>query len=332
MPIGDGDGRVTVSADMDRPGHDRNASLQHPRKRATPFLSRLTFSHSSTALIVTLPTAERAGWHVPEPQRRAWWPAKPRPSQAQGRATLLLGMTADGKVTINAFRARHSTCPMVRSACGMSRRGEGATPPRGLEIGQIGRSRHLPNRRPLTIVKGGSKISPGDHRVRFAGQNSQRRVFHVPGFITDKGGFPMCHRFIPLAVIALILSASAAFAQCGCSRRRSMRRSAPSYAGYYAPPAAYDAPVPYVSYYAPAAAPVSYASYYAPPAAYCPGALRQLLCAAAPTRRTIRPTQPSPRRGALPGLLRGAGPEHLRDAPRLRAGRTGAECLKAVTP
>ena len=42
------------------------------------------------------------GWHVPEPKRRAWWPAKPRPSQAQGRATPLLAVTAVGKVTIKA--------------------------------------------------------------------------------------------------------------------------------------------------------------------------------------------------------------------------------------
>ena len=74
----------------------------------------------------------------------------------------------------------------------------------------------------------------------------------------------MCQRYIPLLVIALVLSGSAAFAQCGCSAP-VVYAASPSYTSYYAAPVAYAAPAPQVSYYAP---PVAYAAYYAPPVAY----------------------------------------------------------------
>ena len=78
----------------------------------------------------------------------------------------------------------------------------------------------------------------------------------------------MCQRFIPVAVVALLLSASTAFAQCGCSSPPVYTSAVPSYSTYYAPPAADYRPPPYVSYDAPPAAPASYVSYYAPPVAY----------------------------------------------------------------
>ena len=74
----------------------------------------------------------------------------------------------------------------------------------------------------------------------------------------------MYRRFIPLAVAALMLSSSVAYAQCGCSAL-PVYVPAPSYTSYYAAPMAYETPAPYVSYYAP---PVSYAAYYAPPVPY----------------------------------------------------------------
>ncbi len=80
----------------------------------------------------------------------------------------------------------------------------------------------------------------------------------------------MHQRFIPLAVAALLLSASAVHAQCNCgaSPVYAPAAPAPSYSTYYAPAAVDYTPAPYVSYYAAPAAPVSYVSYYAPPAAY----------------------------------------------------------------
>jgi hypothetical protein len=80
----------------------------------------------------------------------------------------------------------------------------------------------------------------------------------------------MYERFITLAVIALLLSGSTAFAQCGCSAPPVVVSAAPSYSTYYAPAVADYTPAPYVSYYAPAAAPVSYVSYYAPAVAPAP--------------------------------------------------------------
>jgi hypothetical protein len=74
----------------------------------------------------------------------------------------------------------------------------------------------------------------------------------------------MYQRFIPLAVIALILSGTTAFAQCGCSSPPVYTSVAPTYSTYYAFAAADYTPAPYVSYYAPPSAPVSYVSYYAP--------------------------------------------------------------------
>jgi len=91
----------------------------------------------------------------------------------------------------------------------------------------------------------------------------------------------MYRRFIPVVAVALLLSASVAFAQCGCSVPPVYAPAAPSYTSDYAPqvtyaapvaysasytaPVAYAAPAPQVSYYAP---PVAYAAYYAPPVAY----------------------------------------------------------------
>jgi hypothetical protein len=83
----------------------------------------------------------------------------------------------------------------------------------------------------------------------------------------------MYQRFIPLAVIALMLSGSTAFAQCACSyvaTANYVAPVAPSYVSYYAPPAVDITPAPYVSYYAPpvAVAPAPYVSYYAPAVSY----------------------------------------------------------------
>ena len=78
----------------------------------------------------------------------------------------------------------------------------------------------------------------------------------------------MYRRFIPVAVVALLLSASAVYAQCGCSAP-----AAPSYTSDYAPQVTYAAPVAYAaSYAAPVAyaAPAPYVSYYAAPVAYTP--------------------------------------------------------------
>ena len=80
----------------------------------------------------------------------------------------------------------------------------------------------------------------------------------------------MYWRFISLAVIALILSGSTVFAQCGCSSPPVYEPVAPSYSTYYAPPVADYTPVSYVSNYQPAAVPTTYVSYYAPPAAVAP--------------------------------------------------------------
>ncbi|MGA2617400.1 MAG: hypothetical protein ABSF26_07310 [Thermoguttaceae bacterium] len=74
----------------------------------------------------------------------------------------------------------------------------------------------------------------------------------------------MYQRLVAVAVIALILSASTAFGQCGCNSQPVYAPVEAAYASYYAPPAAY-APAPYVSYYAP---PVPYTTYYSPYAAY----------------------------------------------------------------
>jgi len=80
----------------------------------------------------------------------------------------------------------------------------------------------------------------------------------------------MFQRSIPLAVIALILSGSTAFAQCGCGSPPVYAPVAPSYTSYYFSPAVDYTPAPYVSYYSPPAAPVSYVSYYVPPVAPAP--------------------------------------------------------------
>jgi hypothetical protein len=80
----------------------------------------------------------------------------------------------------------------------------------------------------------------------------------------------MVQRLIALAAVALLLSGSAAFAQCGCSSPLAYAPVAPSYVSYYAPPVVDYAPAPYVSYYAPPAvyAPAPYVSYYAPVVPY----------------------------------------------------------------
>jgi hypothetical protein len=62
----------------------------------------------------------------------------------------------------------------------------------------------------------------------------------------------MYQRFIAVAVIALILSGSTAFAQCNCNSQPVYAPVVSSYASYYVPPA--YSPAPYVSYYAPPAA------------------------------------------------------------------------------
>ena len=64
----------------------------------------------------------------------------------------------------------------------------------------------------------------------------------------------MYQRFIAVAVIALILSGSTAFAQCCCNSQPVYAPVTYGYTSYYAPPAAYYSPAPYVSYYAPPAA------------------------------------------------------------------------------
>ena len=93
----------------------------------------------------------------------------------------------------------------------------------------------------------------------------------------------MYHRYIAVAVLALILSGSTAFAQCGCSSQPVYAPVASGYASYYAPPVAYT-PAPYVSYYAPPVdyAPAPYVSYYAPPVAYAPAPYVSYYAPAAP--------------------------------------------------
>jgi hypothetical protein len=80
----------------------------------------------------------------------------------------------------------------------------------------------------------------------------------------------MYQRLITLAAIALLLSGSVAFADCGCGSQPTYAPVAPSYVSYYTPPVVDYAPAPYVSYYAPPAvyAPAPYVSYYAPAAPY----------------------------------------------------------------
>ena len=73
-------------------------------------------------------------------------------------------------------------------------------------------------------------------------------------------------RFIAVAVVALVLSGSTVYAQCGCNLAPVSASVAPSYTADYAPAAVGYAPSSYVSYYTPPAAPVSYVSYYAPTA------------------------------------------------------------------
>ena len=78
----------------------------------------------------------------------------------------------------------------------------------------------------------------------------------------------MCQRFFALTVIALVLSASAAFADCGCGSAPVYAPVVSSYSSYYAPSVVEYAPAPYVSYYALPVAPVPTVSYYAPAAPY----------------------------------------------------------------
>ena len=133
----------------------------------------------------------------------------------------------------------------------------------------------------------------------------------------------MCQRSITLAIIALTISGATVWADCGCGAQPVYTSAAPSYSTYYAPATADYAPVSQVSYYAPVAAPMPYVSYYVHGTGLCPGHLRHLLCAAR-CGRALRDLLCASRGlcpccGALPGFVRGAGQEHLRDAPRLRA-------------
>ncbi len=77
----------------------------------------------------------------------------------------------------------------------------------------------------------------------------------------------MYTRFIAVAVACMLsLSASTLFAQWGCGTVvTAYPPVVASYAAYYAPPVAYVAPQPYVSYYAPV---TPYVSYYAPVVPY----------------------------------------------------------------
>jgi hypothetical protein len=79
----------------------------------------------------------------------------------------------------------------------------------------------------------------------------------------------MYQRFIAVAVTALVMTASSAYAQCGCSASPVY---APVATSYYAPPATYETTTPYVSYYSPPVAytPAPYVTYYAPTVAYTP--------------------------------------------------------------
>ena len=65
-------------------------------------------------------------------------------------------------------------------------------------------------------------------------------------------------------VAALSLCALPVFGQCCGGLETAYMPAVPAYATYYAPTAAYYAPVSYASYYAP----TPYVAYYAPPVAY----------------------------------------------------------------
>ncbi len=80
----------------------------------------------------------------------------------------------------------------------------------------------------------------------------------------------MCQRSITLAIIALTISGATVWADCGCGAQPVYTSAAPSYSTYYAPATADYAPVSQVSYYAPVAAPMPYVSYYAPAPVYAP--------------------------------------------------------------
>ena len=84
------------------------------------------------------------------------------------------------------------------------------------------------------------------------------------------GGFSVHHRFLTLTIVALVLSGSVAFADCGCSSPPVYAPVAASYSSYYAPTVVDYAPASYVSYYAPPAAyvPAPTVSYYAPARSY----------------------------------------------------------------
>ena len=69
-------------------------------------------------------------------------------------------------------------------------------------------------------------------------------------------------RVLAVTMVAVLsLSVSPVFGQCCGSVTTAYVPAAPAYATYYAPTAAYFAPVPFVDYYAP---PVAYTTYYGP--------------------------------------------------------------------
>ena len=160
----------------------------------------------------------------------------------------------------------------------------------------------------------------------------------------------MCHRLIPVAVIAVILSGSIAQAQCGCNASPAYAPVATSYVAGYAPAAVYEAPVSYTANYAPPVAyevPVAYTANYAPavayqaPVAYAPPMLPQsltrdalchLLCAGYGLRDLLHAVHDLfARRSTVRGLLRGAGHEHLE--PRVYVpGEPVRNTLRALTP
>jgi hypothetical protein len=69
-----------------------------------------------------------------------------------------------------------------------------------------------------------------------------------------------------VAAVGLVLSGSAALAQCGCGVvQPGYVAPVPAYTAYYAPTVAYYPPAPYVAYYPP---PAPYVAYYPPAVAY----------------------------------------------------------------
>lgn len=136
----------------------------------------------------------------------------------------------------------------------------------------------------------------------------------------------MYERFITLAVIALLLSGSTAFAQCGCTARRCIGRAELLHLLCSRGGGLYAGAVCQLL----CSGGGSRVLRQLLCAGSGPCALRHILCAARALRDVLfTPRDVCPGRGALRGLLRPAGLEHLRGAASLRAWRTRAEYFES---